>query len=474
MPQVGMRRGPTERRARAGTPQLGARPRARIAPRQSAISLIALCLIVLASCSGAGTVTGRTPTPIAQRTRTPKPTPTAHTATPSPTATPTPGADADVPVAIRILVESELAGMTLDEKLGQMMLIETYYQDYQPDVDNMVRNLHAGAMIIYGKNMSTPKQLQDYIAAVQAHASIPLLITMDEEGGNVDRLGYSRFAPPLLAAQSVGASGNPQLAYQAGQQAGQELSALGINTDLAPVVDVRLAPNAIEGPRLFASDPQTVDTYAGRFLQGLQTYSIVATLKHWPGIGSITLDPHLTLPTLNRSRTDLESTEFAAFRGLLTLNPGMVMVTHVLVPAIDGNLPASLSPAMVQGVLRGELGYQGVVMTDSLYMKGISLRYNLGQAAVLAVEAGDDLLEGAFDTTSMTWMITSLKSAMQSGQISMARINESVRRILTLKAMHGLLFSGLTNGAALTRRGDLLNASFDGVMVADLPRSTTQ
>jgi len=171
----------------------------------------------------------------------------------------------------------------------------------------------------------------------------------------------------------------------------------------------------------------------------LQQSGVVGCLKHWPGIGSVSLDPHDTLPVMDRTRQQLETTEFASFRGLLALNPGMVMVTHVVVPAIDPSLPATLSSKLVQGVLRGELGYDGVVMTDSLYMKGISLRYDLGEAAVMSVLAGDDLLEGAFDPDSMRFMLAALKGAISSGRLSVTRIDDSVRRILTLKAHYGLL-----------------------------------
>src|SRR5262249_19646962 len=162
----------------------------------------------------------------------------------------------------------------------------------------------------------------------------------------------------------------------------------------------------------FGDDPKTVATYAGAFLQGTQDHGVVACVKHWPGIGGVSLDPHKTLPVMTDSRAQLDAINFAPFRRLLPLDPGMVMVTHVVVDAIDSQLPATLSPQVVNGVLRGELGYQGVVMTDSLYMDGIknflhdnNLYTELPKAAVLAVEAGDDLLEGAFDTGSMAAML---------------------------------------------------------------------
>jgi beta-N-acetylhexosaminidase len=334
---------------------------------------------------------------------------------------------------------SYLSNMSLDEKLGQMFLVETTSQTYTPDVDTMIRSLHAGALIIYAQNMQTPEQLHTLISDVQAHATTPLLVSMDEEGGVVDRLGTSNFDSPLPAAEDLASSGTPSMAEQAGAAAAHEMQALGINTDLAPVVDVRTIPNAVEYTRIFGNDPATVIDYAGAFLSGLQDNGEVACLKHWPGIGSISLDPHKALPTITRSLSELESADFATFRALLAQSPGMIMVTHVLVPALDPIMPATLSPMLVNGVLRGELGYQGVVMTDSLYMEAISQHYTLPQAAVLSVIAGDDLLEGAFDSYSMMGMLAALHNAIDDGSISTDRIDQSVVRILELKARFGLI-----------------------------------
>jgi beta-N-acetylhexosaminidase len=388
---------------------------------------------------------------------------------PSPTLAPTTGGLNGAfqrELIVRQTVEKLLKGMSLDEKIGQMFLIETTYKGYNQDVENMVVGMHAGAMIVYQQNITDWQQLHDYLATIQGHAAIPMLVTMDEEGGGVDRLGFNKLAPPLPSAQELAASGNPKVAYNAGVTAAQEMTALGINTNLAPVVDVRTTPAAIEWDRLFGNDPATVDRYAGAFLHGLQDNGVIGCLKHWPGIGSITLDPHKTLPTINRTMSQMQSTEFAAFKGLLADDPGMVMVTHVIVPEIDPNLPATLSPKVVQGTLRDKLGYQGVVMTDSLYMQGIALHYTLPQAAVLSVEAGDDLLEGAYDTYSMRGMIQALKNALKAGHISMARIDQSARRILALKVRFGMI--PLYEPHVI--QGDVLHASTPLLAEADLPR----
>ncbi|HEU5347139.1 MAG TPA: glycoside hydrolase family 3 N-terminal domain-containing protein [Ktedonobacterales bacterium] len=399
------------------------------ARRRATVWLLLLSLVLLAGCN---TLSGRQTTANHNG---------IEAAPPHPSASHTPSAAQDPrrELLIRYTVDKLMQGMTLDEKLGQMFLIETTYKSYTWDVNNMVVGMHAGAMIVYAQNITDWQQLHDYLASIQAHATIPMIVSMDEEGGDVDRLGFLKLDPPLPSAQALAATGNPKTAYNAGVTAAKEMTALGINTNLAPVVDVRTTPAAIEWTRLFGNDPATVDRYAGAFLHGLQDNGVIGCLKHWPGIGSITQDPHQTLPTIDRTMGQLQSTEFAAFEGLLNDDPGMIMVTHVIVPEIDPTLPATLSPRVVQGTLRDKLGYQGVVMTDSLYMKGISLRYPLPQAGVMAVEAGDDLLEGAFDTYSMRGMIAALHNAIDTGRISQARIDQSVRRILTLKVRFGLI-----------------------------------
>ncbi len=438
-----------------------------------ALGLFAVLALLLAACAGSSTSHH---------------VPAAHGVVPlDPTGTVPParaGADSAgrLQLQLRDSADWYLAHMSLDEKLGQMMLIETVWQGYNQDVDNMVRGMHAGAMIIYQQNMANSTQLRDYIATIQAHASMPMLVTMDEEGGGVDRLGYTGFDPPQPAALYVAQSGNPNVARQEGVTLSHELKAMGINVDLAPVVDVLTTQYPAElNTRLYGTNPAVVEKYAGAFLQGLQQNGIAGTLKHWPGIGSTTQDPHLTLPTITHSKAELQSTDFAPFKALLVDDPAMIMVTHVVVPAYDPDFPATFSSTLVDGVLRGQLGYQGVVMTDSLYMGGIknflhdnSIYSELPKAAVLAVKAGDDLLEGAFDTQSMSAMVGALKAAIKSGQISQSRIDTSVRRILMLKLRFGLLPLRPAPGVPLADAGPSLGTAMAAALPhaseADLPR----
>jgi beta-N-acetylhexosaminidase len=238
----------------------------------------------------------------------------------------------------------------------------------------------------------------------------------------------------------MAASGDPRVALQQAVQAAKWMLALGINADLAPVVDVHTVDPPVLESRMFGSDPQTVATYAGAFLKGLQTNAVAGCLKHFPGLGAITSDPHEGLPTVNRSMSDLEKIDLAPYKLMIQRDdPAMIMSTDVVMPAIDPDLPAELSPKAIDGVLRGELGYNGVVITDGLYMQGISQQWSLSEAAVLAIAAGDDIIEGPFTPAQVADVVTAFKQAIQQGRISTQRIDQSVQRILLMKMHYGII-----------------------------------
>jgi beta-N-acetylhexosaminidase len=191
---------------------------------------------------------------------------------------------------------------------------------------------------------------------------------------------------------------------------------------------------------MFGRDPNTVATYAGAYLSGLQQNSVTGCLKHFPGLGAITSDPHVGLPTVNRSLAGLENIDLAPYKLMIQKNhPAMIMSTDVLIPAIDPSLPAELSQKTINDLLRNQLGYNGVVITDGLYMHGISDRWTLSQAAVLSILAGDDLVEGPYSANQVADVVTALKQAMQQGKLTMGRINQSVERILLMKVQYGII-----------------------------------
>jgi beta-N-acetylhexosaminidase len=344
-------------------------------------------------------------------------------------------------------IDQMIARLSLDEELGQLVVVAFTGTTLSPNLQTMIVNQHVGGVILFASNIQTFAQVQALDAAMQAHASLPLFISTDEEGGQVNRLRAIIGNNP--SALDMGATNDPDFAQQQGQKDGKIMSQLGMNLDYAPVVDVQaggFVPSVL-ATRMFGTTPAKVTTFAGAFLQGLQSQGVLACLKHWPGLGSTPVDPHQDLPTLYRSQADLNAIDFAPYRNLLQQGQiNMIMVTHEVLPAYDPTKPASLSPIMVNGVMRHDLGYQGVVITDSLYMGALTKRWTIAQEGLLAIQAGDDLLLGPSLSSDVQKIIDGLKTALSGGQITKARIDQSVARILTLKIKVGLIKMPATVG----------------------------
>jgi beta-N-acetylhexosaminidase len=349
-------------------------------------------------------------------------------------------------------IHQMIAGMSLDEEVGQMLVVSfdgTAY-DGNDDLQHMIVNLHAGGIILYRGNLVTQAQVTALDAGVQQGAAqsgarIPLFISMDQEGGQVNRLQNILGDRP--SAADIAATGDPNKAYQQGVSDGQILKHMGVNLNLAPVVDVQLLTDAQYnatsmrgfGTRVYGTTPDVVSTYAGAYLTGLQAQGVIGCLKHWPGLGSSTADPHSYLPVITRTQAELNNVDFAPYKTLLAKgNVEMIMSTHVLEQAYDPNLPATLSPIVIDQVLRHDLGYQGVVVTDALDMHALD-PLNLGDRAVKAVQAGNDLLLGLWNSGAMQTAIDALKAAITHGTLSKASIDQSVQRILSLKIKYGLI-----------------------------------
>ncbi|GAC1393500.1 MAG: hypothetical protein NVSMB38_21770 [Ktedonobacteraceae bacterium] len=332
--------------------------------------------------------------------------------------------------------------MSLDQKLGQMMLVQFVGPVYSLELSTMVKQYNVGSVLIFAanQNIESKAQLKGLIQQMQVDSPIPLAVAIDQEGGYVDRLASLDGTRP--AAADIGATGNPDVARQAGIQDAQDLSSYGINLNLAPVVDVTNVYNSQLDHRTYGNNADLVTKMAGAYLAGLQqSGKVLGTLKHFPGLGDVAVDPHSGVPQLTRSQADLEQIDWAPYRTLIQQGNTVhaVMVTHELVEAIDNTRPSSLSYKVVTGILRNELGFQGVIMTDSLTMEGIAAYYTEAQAAALSVEAGTDLLMGANTSSVLAAMIQGIKQAMNAGQISQQRIDDSVRRILLMKYQMGLL-----------------------------------
>lgn len=351
----------------------------------------------------------------------------------------TPGATGTaVPPTPTQVVNALLQNMTLDQKIGQMLMVRFNYPTYGAALNAMLTQYHVGSVIEYAGNIGSKSQLIELNKQIQQNAELPMIISIDQEGGTVDRLLNLDGAQP--SASTIGATGNPNQAYQQGLKDAQALSSYGFNLNLAPVVDVTNVYNPQLVDRTYGNNPTIVTEMAGAYLKGLQqSGTVLGTIKHFPGLGDTSTDPHIGLPILTRSQDNLNSIDWLPYKNLFSQKDVYsVMVTHELVKALDTSVPSSLSPKVVN-VLRNQLGFQGVIITDGLTMDALMARYTLAQSAVMAIEAGDDLMMDPGSPNEVAQMIDGIKQAMSSGAISQQRIDDSVRRILLFKYQMGLL-----------------------------------
>ncbi len=341
----------------------------------------------------------------------------------------------------KTLARMYLSRMTLDQKLGQLFMVQYWGYSYSNDLETMIHDQYAGGVIMYGAQMHTFNQTKNDIARMQKKAWMPLLISADEEGGFVERI-MNIFGDRPGALETY-QTGNMQKATELGHSIAHDLQALGINTDLAPDVDVPVVMGPDQYMRTWGYTPQSVINWGGTYLRAIQEDGEIACLKHFPGLGAATTDAHQNLPVVNRTRDQLYATELAPYKYFVQSqnklnNPGMIMTTDVMMPALDPTMPAELSHTIVTNILRHQFGYDGVVLTDALYMLGIAKKWSLPQAVVLAIEAGNDMILGVRDPSVLSASEAALKRAIANGGLSMERIDESVTRIIALKIQYNL------------------------------------
>jgi beta-N-acetylhexosaminidase len=340
----------------------------------------------------------------------------------------------------RALTPSEYAALltqrlSLDDELGQMMMVQISGQDVTPDAVQMLSSQGAGGILFFAGNIQSATQIRSLTAQVSRLAPIPLLLAVDQEGGVVNR--FVNIVGPLPSAAALA---SPADARRRGQQDAALLHTYGFNLNLAPVVDVGDS-NPQLWSRTFGTSPSRVAAMAGAYLEGLQqSGQITGTLKHFPGLGATNTDPHLGMPVLDRSRADWQATDLAPYRTLVASEDvRAILVTHEMIPAVDPNLPTSLSPAVIDDTLRRQMGFDGVVITDSLYMAALNQRWSVSQAAVLAVAAGADLIIGPYTPQMVSDAKDAFRAAIAAGTLTRSRIDTSVRRLLTLKLRMGLI-----------------------------------
>jgi beta-N-acetylhexosaminidase len=336
-------------------------------------------------------------------------------------------------------IQSQTDDLTLEQKVGQMFLLSFYGENITFDAQDIIETWNPGGIVLFGGNINTPEQITRLTnayqtAAMQAHDR-PLFIATDQEGGWIARLrqGFTEWPPSSLLT----ATADYDLAFQAGTRMGIELSAVGINMNLAPVADLDTNVfNPIIGRRSPGSNLSALDQTLPGYIAGLQAVGVAAVTKHFPGHGDTDEDSHLTLPEIPHDLARLRQLELQPFISAIDGETGAIMMAHLWHSAIDPEpLPSSLSHNIVTGLLREELGYEGVIMTDAMDMDSIDTRYNPGEAAVLAVQAGVDMISygTSMGQREQIAAMQAIVDAVRRGEISESRIDESVERITRLK-----------------------------------------
>ena len=324
------------------------------------------------------------------------------------------------------------------ESIGQMFL--SGFDGYEPpeDIVDLVRRLDLGGVIVFRANLADPDQIARLTDSLQEKARrAPLLIAVDHEGGRVSRLPepFTRLPP----CRAVGRSGSADAAFELGRVAAEELLAVGINVNLAPVLDVDTNPlNPVIGDRSFGPDPHEVARLGLAVLKGFRQVGVIGCAKHFPGHGDTSQDSHATLPVVPHPIERLRAVELAPFRQVIRdpEGPEAVMSAHVLYPQLDAGLPATLSRRILTDLLRTEMGFEGLIVTDDLEMKAISERFGPEEACVRAIQAGADLVLFCHTPSHVRQCIEHVSALVDKGVLDAGRIRESLDRIRRLKARY--------------------------------------
>ena len=376
----------------------------------------------------------------------------------NPSSAPQPeGADTSPsPASDEQIIADRLAGMTLREKVGQLFFVrpdaldpaQTQEQINDANTDGATALTDAmaatladypvGGVVLFGKNITGQQQLDDFVGQLHAALATPMLVGIDEEGGLVARLAnHPAFDLPKYESAAAVAAQGADAVREMSATIGSYLNTFNIDLDFAPDADVNTNPNnPVIGDRAFASDPQTAAEMVTAAVEGFAATDTLCCIKHYPGHGDTAEDSHKSLAVTHKTWDELQACELLPFQAGIQAGVDLVMVGHIAAPEVTGNdLPASLSPQLV-GTLRSELGYTGAIITDSMAMEGITDQHSAGEAAVLAIQAGIDIL---LMPNGLTEAFDAVVAAVEDGAIPESRIEESAARVLALKLKRGLI-----------------------------------
>lgn len=344
------------------------------------------------------------------------------------------------PQTLEERADAIVAAMTTNEKIGQMVMIGIHGTELDEDSKTMLRQFHIGGIVYFDRNIQSQDQLKALSEQLQAYAQgeaqqkVPLFLAIDEEGGTVSRGRGVIPAPPSEAA--IGASGQPERARASAASTAQALRAAGINLNLAPVADV-----SSSDARAFSGDAQTAARFTEEAVSGYEQEGMLCALKHFPGIGKGAVDSHQEVSRVDASRETLEREDLLPFAEVIASQRPedfLILVSHLIYPCYDVAHSASQSRAVMTDLLRGQLGYQGIILTDDLEMGAVANHVPLRQAGANAVVAGADIVLVCHEYPHEEEVYLGIKDAVDAGEISEERLDASVRRIVLAKLAHAL------------------------------------
>ncbi|HHV19112.1 MAG TPA: beta-N-acetylhexosaminidase [Thermoanaerobacterales bacterium] len=336
-------------------------------------------------------------------------------------------------------LKNQIEQMTVDEKVGQMVMIGLEGYEKDPYAQEMITKYKVGGFIFFKRNIKNAYQTLTLINSLKEanrENKIPLFFAVDEEGGRVTRMP-AEFTK-LPTSRAIGKINSEDFAFEVGSIIGQQLKSLGFNMNFAPVLDIDSNPNnPVIGDRSFGHNEEIVSKLGTATMKGIQS-QVISAVKHFPGHGDTSTDSHISLPVVNHDMDRLKDFELVPFAQAIENGADMVMVAHILLPKIDQENPVTLSETVITDILREEMKFNGVIITDDMTMGAITENYDIGDAAVKSVRAGADIVLICHDNEKQVTVLEALKEAVADGVISQESLDEHVYRILKLKQKYNL------------------------------------
>lgn len=347
---------------------------------------------------------------------------------------------AEEPIEVDTINE-KLLEMSLEEKIGQLLIIGLEDKVVNDTTRIMIEEYKVGGFIYFARNIESDIQLLNLtndLKSLNENNPAPLFVSIDEEGGRVSRLPkeYKR----LPESKTIGDFNDPQLSYEYGELLGLRLNTIGINLNFAPVLDINSnSNNPVIGNRSFGNTADVVSTNGIALLKGIESTGVIPTVKHFPGHGDTSIDSHINLPIVNKNLKELEDLELVPFKLAIEENVDMIMVAHILFPELDPIFPSTMSNKILTELLRKDLGFDGIIISDDMTMGAVIENYTLDVAVLEFLKAGGDIALICHGQDNPIKVINFIKESINNGEITLEEIDEKVYRILSLKEKYKLI-----------------------------------